>query len=165
MSSSPLIAIKENFFDTRKIERAIETGMRNPLSRFGAFVRRRARSSIRKRKSVSAPGKPPTSWSGLLRKFIYFSYDPQAKSVVIGPVPFRATSAVPRLLEMGGSVAGDGREISITNDVGRDAAGKLGGKSRIKLEGTINYRARPFMRPAFSEELPGFLQSLKDMVK
>jgi len=164
MGSSAINAIKANFFDARKVQLAVETGMRKKMARFGAFVRTSAKSSLRKRKGISKPGTTPTSWTGLLRKFILFSYDASSKSVVIGPVPFSSNATVPRLLEEGGTVQGDGREIWITNDVGRDAAGKFvsGGRTKKKLEGTIVYEPRPYMKPARDRELPGFLQSLKD---
>ena len=74
------------FFDTDRVKRAAGAAARRNLSRAGAFVRTAARSSIRKRKAVSAPGQPPSSHTGLLRKFIFFGYDPARKTVVVGPM-------------------------------------------------------------------------------
>ena len=51
---------KQMFFDRAKVKNAVDKGVRKVLSKFGAFVRRTARSSIRKRKRVSAPGEPPS---------------------------------------------------------------------------------------------------------
>ena len=167
MSSRTLARIKSNFFDTRKIERALDKGIRKPMSRFGAFVRTASRRSIRTRKNISEPGNQPTNRTGLLRKFIFFSYDEKAKSVVIGPMPFRAGSIIPQLLEKGGSVPGNGKVIWVTNPTSRDDKGRFvsEGRSRIEVNGMMNYRARPYMRPSFHKELPGFLQSLKDQVR
>jgi len=67
--------IKQLFFDSPKVVRAVDRTTRRVLSKFGAFVRRTARSSIRKRKRISEPGSPPSSHSGLLKKFIFFGYD------------------------------------------------------------------------------------------
>ena len=38
------------FFDSKKVRRSVDRATRRVLSRFGSFVRRTARSSIRKRK-------------------------------------------------------------------------------------------------------------------
>ena len=48
-------------------------------------VRTTARHSIHKRKRTIAPGEPPSSHTGLLRRFIFFGYDRERRSVVIGP--------------------------------------------------------------------------------
>ena len=91
---------KAFFFDRAAVERAVDNGTRRALSKFGAFVRQRARTSIRKRKATSKPGSPPSSHEGSLRRLILFAYDPGRKSVVIGPA----------LLEYGGTVARTGRD-------------------------------------------------------
>ena len=141
-------ALKRNFFDSEKVLRAVDSTMRRKLSKFGAFVRTRSRSSIRKRKAVSQPGTPPTNRTGLLKKFIFFSYDEQTKTVVIGPAAFRENATAPELLEHGGR----GITSRFVNRTGQ-----------IPREGI--WRPRPFMRPAFETELPKFLTSLKDSVK
>jgi len=74
--------IKQLFFDSPKVVRAVDRTTRRVLSKFGAFVRRTARSSIRKRKRISEPGSPPSSHSGLLKKFIFFGYDPTGTTEV-----------------------------------------------------------------------------------
>lgn len=135
-------AAKGNFFDRDKVQKAVDAGTKRVLSKFGAFVRQRARTSIRKRKKPSAPGSPPSSHVGLLRKGILFSYNPDTKSVVIGPALLNGSNGsptVPELLEYGG---------------GAVRGGKL-----------VRYPARPFMRPAFRAELQGRLaDSLKGFV-
>jgi len=50
---------KQMFFDTKAVMRATDKATRRVLSKFGAFVRRSARSSIRKRKRTSAPASRP----------------------------------------------------------------------------------------------------------
>jgi hypothetical protein len=124
---------KSTFFDRKPVVDAVDRATRQVLSRFGAFVRTRARSSIRKRKAVSAPGDPPSSHEGTLRRLIFFAYDAARKGVVIGPTQSRPGSEVPRLLEYGGEAVG-----------GRDRRRRL-----------LRYRARPFMSVAFQQELPG----------
>lgn len=122
-------AAKANFFDRDKVQAAMDRETHRALSRFGAFVRRRAQTSMRKRKGPSSPGTPPNAHANpLLRKLLFFSYDRHAKTVVVGPVALRAGSLVPRVQEYGGAMP------------------KRGG-------GAARYPARPFMRPAFAAEL------------
>jgi hypothetical protein len=123
-------AAKGGFFDREKVKRSVDAGTRKVLSKFGAFVRQRAKTSIRKRKGTSPPGAPPYSHVGLLRKFILFAYDAQRRSVVIGPTLTKEGSQAPRLLEHGGDAVIEDR-----------------GKKRH-----VRYRPRPFMQPAFEQE-------------
>ena len=83
------------FFDSRHVMNRVDKATRSVLSKFGAYVRRTARRSIRKRKRRSRPGKPPSSHSGLLKRFIFFGYgtstveeDDEKKQVRIKARPF-----------------------------------------------------------------------------
>jgi hypothetical protein len=136
-------AAKGSFFDREKVKRSVDAGTRKVLSKFGAFVRQRARTSIRKRKGTSPPGSPPYSHVGLLRKFILFAFDPQRKSVVIGPTLTKEESQAPRLLEHGGDATQEDR-----------------GKTR-----QVRYRPRPFMQPAFEAEKPQLPALWRDSVR
>lgn len=127
-----LAAAKSNFFDRKAVKDAIDRETHAALSRFGAYVRQRARTSIRKRKGVSPPGLPPHSHVGSLRSGILFAFDRGRASVVIGPFPFRPGSPGPRLLEYGGY----------------GVVVERGGKKRRAY-----WRPRPYMRPAFQAEL------------
>lgn len=127
---------KSLFFDSKKVIKAVDRATRQVLSKFGAFVRRTAKTSIRKRRAISRPGQPPSSHTGLLRRFIFFSFDRLRRSVVIGPTRLNRKNPygprrVPELLEHGG-------------DVARPPRGR-----------TVSYAARPYMGPALLEELPG----------
>ena len=92
------------FFDQKKIIRAMDRATRQALSKAGAFVRRTAKSSIRKRKRKSAPGEPPSSHTGKLRRFIFFAYEAQAQTVVIGPAKLTSvmSEGAAETLEHGG---------------------------------------------------------------
>ena len=121
---------KRMFFDRDGLVQKTNAATRRALSKFGAFVRTRARSSIRPGKKPSAPGRPPRSHTGLLKKFIFFGYDPAAQSVVIGPARLnKSTFEALEALEYGGT--------------SQNSKGK-----RIEIE------ERPFMTPAFAAELP-----------
>jgi len=125
---------KQLFFDREAVISKVDAATRRVLSKFGAFVQRSAKSSIRKRKRISAPGQPPSSHIGLLRKFIYFGYDADRRSVVIGPARLnqKGRGEAPALLEYGGKAT----------------LVRRGKKKRA------TYRARPYMGPAFEKEKP-----------
>ena len=123
-------AAKKGFFDRADVQKRVDRATRRVLSRFGAFVRQRAKTSIKKRKGISQPGQPPFSHVGLLRKFILFAYDAQRQSVVIGPTLTKERSEAPRLLEHGGDTMLKTPFESIR----------------------AHYRPRPFMGPAFEKE-------------
>jgi hypothetical protein len=131
---------KSMFFDRKKVIDATDRASRRVLSRFGSFVRQRARTSIRRRKGkgTSAPGKPPRSHTGLLRRFIFFGYDRRKRSVVIGPTALsNSNGEAPSLLEYGGTA-----RI-------RDPRNPRSGRRR-----TARYRARPYMGPSLEAEQP-----------
>jgi hypothetical protein len=123
---------KQMFFTSKAVVSATDRATRRVLSKFGAYVRRTAKSSIRKRKAISAPGKPPSSHTGLLKRFILFGYDPAKRSVVIGPLRLTrgGRGDAPRALEEGGT----SRMV------------RRGRKKRVKI------KARPFMGPAMEKE-------------
>lgn len=131
-------AVRGAFFDSGKVASLVDRKQRAAFSKFGAFVRRRAKSSIRKRKKPSEPGSPPSSHVGTLSKLLFFSFDARTKSVVVGPVPF-GRGVAPRALENGGP------------------------SNKIVRRGlrAIRIRPRPFMVPAMQAELPKFLPLLK----
>lgn len=155
---------KSQFFDRAKVKNAMDKTARKKLSRLGAFTRTRSRSSIRYSKKVSAPGRPPHGHRTMqrnktnkktgvtkmqsvspLREFIFFAWDDASKSVVIGPVRLNNKS---------------GKSLR---------ALEQGGRSEVKLGGkmvAVTIRARPFMGPAFREELkklpPAWRNSLRE---
>ena len=129
------------FFTTEEVLRKLDAATAKKYSQFGYFTMKDARQSLRKRKSPSRPGKPPRSDSGLLKRFIYFSYDDMSRSVVIGPTPLDGRIRllqVPKVLEYGGKIPGKKNN--------RDS----------KID------ARPYMRPAFTRQvdkrLPGLFR-------
>lgn len=136
------------FFDSERVVRAANAANRRNLSKAGAFVRRTARSSIRKRKRISAPGQPPSSHTGLLKRFIFFGYDAGSKSVIIGPMRLNSKAGMaPEALEHGG------RSVVVT--------GRRGRRKRRR----IRVHARPFMGPAMEKELPKFPKLWSNSVK
>jgi len=133
------------FFDRKKVMSAVDKATGRVLSRFGAFVRQTAKSSIRRRKNPSKPGQAPTSWIGLLKKFLFFSFDRSKRSVVIGPARLnKPSNDAPEVLEHGGTASRRDRK----------------GKRR-----TTRYRARPYMGPAFEKEKKQLPRLWRDSVR
>ena len=133
------------FFDKKAVRSRVDVTTRRVLSRFGAYVRRTARSSIRRRKKVSPPGQPPSSHTGLIRRFIWFGYEPTSRSVVIGPVRLsqKGRGEAPELLEHGGATT------------------LLRHGKRVRA----HFRGRPFMGPAFTKEQPKLPALWRDSVR
>lgn len=131
------LKFKMVFFNSARVIRAMDAATRRALTKVGAFIRTRAKTSIRKRKGVSRPGQPPHSHVGTLRRLLFFALGPDRKSVVVGPARFGAGKA-PSRLEFGG------KAIRIS----KHQSGKRG-RRRI-----VRYRKRPFMGPALEAELP-----------
>ena len=148
-------------FNGAKVQRAVDRARRQSLSRGGAIIRQTAKHSIRKRKAVSAPGSPPSSHEGTLRRLMRFGYDRSAGSVVVGPMatnqvffdrqrqPVRGT--VPSVLEYGGQIT-----ILEIFKFGRWQRADL--RSRRRLAGLktryrrARIRPRPFIVPALRKE-------------
>lgn len=144
-----LTVLSAAFLDAAGVSKKVAAAERRVLAKFGAFVRQRAKTSIRKRKKPSEPGSPPSSHAGDLRRLIFFAVDPAAESVVVGPVPFKGRSGTPpaevtRLLEEGGSTTRPG-----------------GRGGRV----VAHYRPRPYMAPAFAAEAPKFAALLAGMIQ
>ncbi len=136
------------FFDSKRVMAATSRAERRVLSRFGAFVRRTARQSIRKRKGVSQPGRPPSSHAGALKRFIFFVYEPGRKSVVIGPVRLSGRPGMaPRALEHGGRSR---------------RAVRRRGRRTVRV---ITVRPRPFMGPAMEREKPKLSAIWRDSIR
>jgi hypothetical protein len=100
------LEIFECFFDQQKVKDAIQAQRRAAMANMGAFIRKVARQSMRRRKKSSAPGQPPSAHAGQLRDLLFFSYDENSDTTVIGPVKFAGKSGdanVPGLMEFGGT--------------------------------------------------------------
>ena len=135
------------FFDTPIVKRSVDRAKRQGLSRAGAFIRTRARSSIRTRKRPSRPGSPPSSHTGMLRRFIFFGYDRSTDSVVVGPEKLNRPGSAPNVLEFGG-----------TAEILRFTKGKF-------VKRKIHIKPRPYMGPALERELPNIPKAFRNTVR
>jgi len=133
VAAGGFINIKSSqYFDAKVVRRAMARVTAAALRYAGAYIRKAAQHSIRRRKRISRPGEPPSSHTGSLRGLILYGYDRAVPSVVIGPRKMGEGEA-PALLEFGGVVT---RKVK-------------GGRLR-----RMRYRARPFMGPAMERSLP-----------
>jgi len=127
--------MKEAFFDRPKVLAAMGIATRSVLSRFGAFVRTTAQRSMPHRKRRSAPGSPPSTHQGSLRQLIFFGFDMNANSVVIGPVPIPGTTGAPDVLEHGGTAIIKSRRR--TRVVGKPGEIRLGGRTSRSTKSVV----------------------------
>ena len=139
-----IVQVKGLFFDRQAIQSAVSRTERKVLSRFGAFVRQDAKQRIQRRKRASRAGESPTNRTGLLKRHIYFLFDPDRRSVVIGPVRLNRSTDAPRTLEHGG-------EIVIET------------KPNDKVE--VEIKPRPYMGPAFEKEQSQLPSLWKDSIR
>lgn len=126
--------VTKHFFDRRAVIDRIGRARAAVLSKAGAFIRRGAKGKIRYAKSASKPGSPPHAHESKkggkdspLRELIYFAYDDHTNSVVIGPMPFRGTPIVPRVLELGGTSPGHKNPLRRIR--------RVGGGGEIRIDG------------------------------
>lgn len=134
---------KAAFFDRKAVMSEVDKQKRKVFSKFGAFVMRKARWSMknaskmanRKRnpQKYSQPGDPPFSRKGLLKQFLFFAWDSATRSVVVGPARLGGMSGdVPKTLEDGGTIpVRQGKQVV-----------------------PVKYEARPYMGPAVLKTLP-----------
>ena len=127
----------KTFFDKALLTKRLDPATKRALVKFGKFVRVAAKSSIRpggKSNAKSAPGEPPRSHTGVLRKMMLYALDDAVKSVVIGPA-LTGRKNVAAVLEYGGQQAA--------------------GTARA---------ARPYMRPAFERQKASIADLFRDLL-
>ena len=142
----------EYFVDRPRVMKAMLRARKQPLMKAGAFIRRTARQSMKKRKRPSAPGTPPRAHTnGVNLRTIFFAWDILRENVVVGPVLFRGADdgggKTPKLHEFGGH----------KRKVVRDRYGpKRFGRRRARARYIIRYPKRPYMNPALKKNAPKF---------
>ena len=163
---STTFEMAELFFDRPAVTSAITKAERKSLSKIGAFIRRRARSSLRRRKRTSSPGEPPSVHSKDGRatlKNILFAFNPATRSVVIGPVGLNQVNntdagrqTIPQIMEFGGTVAIREEQYIFTNRPDlwrrRDTRASASSRKRYRTR-RATYEPRPFMGPALAAEV------------
>lgn len=172
--------MKSLFFDRPAVESAVARGERKALSRIGAFLRTRARTSTLrrvafkgKRASVqrirdgkaakvqesAKAGEPPRVRSrdrvATIRN-ILFAFQPESHSVITGPVALNtrltggSETTVPGLLERGGTVNVAQWKPTASSVWSMGNVRKPGVQNRMTR---AQYAARPFMGPTLDAEI------------
>lgn len=166
-----LDTVKEYFFDRQRVIRAIDARSHRAIKRIALYIRKVAINSIKKAgkpggpKFYSLPGQPPKSHTGLLKKFIFASYDPRLRSAVVGPTKLAlkpyvvpvSQPTVPALLEFGGT--GFSKQPTFYYvPTGKKKVDKRGRVRKTEQYESIRippgprkYEARPYMRPALAK--------------
>jgi hypothetical protein len=149
------------FLDRQEVTKRIGKANRRAMSKVGAYVRRRARSSLRRRKRPSEPGQPPSVHSRnkvATLKNILFAYDPGNETLVVGPVrlnlskvlgPQLGTATVPQVLEFGETVKV--REVRVGKSW-RSGMRRVRSGQPVRVR-SAKYAPRPFMGPALEDEV------------
>lgn len=151
---------KRFFFDRAEVEKLLDRRTRKFFLRLGGYTRKVARNSMKKGTSrrSSQPGQAPRYHTRLLKDHLFFSYDPQQNSVVIGPVALNSTDPdIPRLLEEGGTAV---RRFWLYSRAGNQRGRYDPNDAPLILdpyylhapnapEVRVDYEARPYMGPAF----------------
>lgn len=134
------------FFDSPAVTGAVSKTELAYLKRYGAYARKVAQRSMRSRKKPSSAGDPPSAHGAkLLKRFLFFSFDPSTRSVVVGPAQLSGRIkrlGIPRIMEEGGM----------------SPAGPIG-------SATVYVRPRPYMLPAKRSADAAIPASLRDSVK
>lgn len=152
--ANPLVnmKVKALFFDRPKVRRAADRARRRALSKAGAFIRQRARTSMRRRRGSAPPGSPPNAHEGSLRRMLFFAFDRASDSVVVGPVKLNKPGGAPSTLEFGGRATVERRRT-------RKGGRRVVEKRRVRIE------ARPYMGPALRKELPNIPKAWSNSVR
>jgi hypothetical protein len=152
MSVTLTIKQKKSKFDRRVMVEQIGKDNARAMNKMGAFVRRNARSKLRRRKKSAAPGQPPSVHSShkvATLKNIQFAYDQQTLSTVVGPMPFESRS-----LESNSEGTGAGLQERGGQAVFRQRRASRNGRPRPKRVAT--FAKHPFIGPAGEEESKKF---------
>ena len=140
--------MKKYFFDMQRVTDAVDAATRRALSKAGSFIRRDARQSMRKAKIKSKPGNPPHVHKGQVKRFLFFAYEPDTASVIIGPEKISGVTSKTALhaLEYGGET---------TMVIGKRHRRRYWWQKAPHNEyRQIIIQARPFMGPALKKNQP-----------
>lgn len=158
---TPTFEMKKAFFDRQKINDAVDRETRRALSKSLAYVRRRMRSGLRRRKRPSKPGQAPSVHSknpALTLKAIFFAYDARTKSGVVGPVKLNgqrslstSNMALPGLLEIGGLVTIPEESYDGKTWVKQRRSRRISGRKKTRKR-VVRIAPRPNSEPALRAE-------------
>lgn len=170
---------KSRFFvDSNTLLAKIDGAKRKNLSLSGAILRRSAQESMRYRRKPSEPGQPPSAHKEgrgpLLRKRLFFAFEPSTESVVVGPEALAGSKVeAPEVMEHGGTLERSYYRRSASGRKLRSQAAKAafirkvraGSIRRERIKKTITVAARPFMAPTLTRNQSKLAGVWADSVK
>lgn len=153
------------FVDRPLVKQLLKAANAEALPKIGAYLSRRARSMLRRRKRVSGPGEIPSVHSQddfASLKNILFAVAADANSVLCGPVKLNqrnmvadvGSQTVPQIMEFGGVVSIH-EQAYLRSEVWRRRDLRYNPKPykykyRVRR---ASYEPRPFMGPALQAEI------------
>jgi len=151
------------FLDSSKLLAKVDAAKRKNLSFSGAVLRRSAQESMRYRNKPAPAGQPPSAHKEgkgpLLRKRLFFAFEPATESVVVGPEALSGAKAdAPELMERGGTAQRSYYRTSRSGRTLKSPAAKAafvrkiraGTIRRERVKKSITVAARPFMGPTLA---------------
>lgn len=148
------------------------------MCKWGAYVRRTARQSMRRSSKPAPPGHPPHVHEGSIKRLLNFYYDTKTKTVVVGPEIRPRPTGAPNVMEFGGrkglkyphrtfTIGGTGPVKAyprpsgtvklfwtvLKTDSDVQKAEYLYKKYRLNANVSYYIAARPYMRPAMMKNL------------
>jgi hypothetical protein len=209
--SNSLITFAEsrnNFFDRKIVQDALGRGVAGAMSKIGSFTRTTAQRSMRPARRLrvsemgpelreyykqnpdrqkpfvsSLPGEAPRARTKRLKRSIFYAYDVQQQTSVIGPVYFPGSRSAdsPSVLEFGGESYVSLVEPPLKKKKGKSATdaqaeglrqaaaeGKLKKSSRHKpniVQKRVRVEPRPFMRPALNLVRPRIQPQFRNLLR
>lgn len=171
---------KKLFFDRALVMRSADRAARKVLSKFGAYVRTRARTSIRAgslskmkkawaKRTEALKVKHPPKRQELMEEYYRLAKEAASKPgepprswgdrllrkfILFVFEPFRRSVVIGPAKLNGGTTAPEVLEYG-----GQAVAGYRGARRSVRIE------PRPYMRPAFDRELPKVPQMWRDVIK
>lgn len=156
--------------DINKIRRYLRANYKSGLHKIGAYLRKRAKTSLRRRKRVSGPGERPSIHSEddvASLKNIAFVVSSDQTTVLCGPIRLNqrnfvvdvGSQTVPQIMEFGGTVriheeARKDERPWFDDVVWRRRDLRRGPKPWKKYRvRSATYQPRPFMGPALDAEI------------
>ena len=143
-----ITSFRSEFRETARVLATFTAQARRAIYAQARYIQKSARNSMKSGtpSKPSRPGSPPHAVTGLLKRFLFFSWDSSSQSMVIGPAGFKKDTGAPRILEEGGDTTA------------HVFYGSKAGGYKFK-EKRIHVAPRPYMAPAFKTsqtKLPEF---------
>lgn len=127
--------------NSKALQDAFDRDAKVFLNRAGAYLRRTAKNSIRKRKFASAPGTPPSSHTGALKNNIVYEVHRSYRRVDIFPRELpRKIKHQPETLEHGGHSPSYKNPRRVKRYIGSGAAIRIGVGKEVTGFQNIKYR-------------------------